>query len=68
MIPPTHHDDNETLWREFVVDFTQAFTDTASSEQVYAALTDLQMKGEDIDDYIATFKSLIMKAGWKQAA
>ena len=22
MIPPTHHDDNETLWREFVVDFT----------------------------------------------
>ena len=68
MIPPTHRDDNETLWREFVADFTRAFTDTASSEQVYAALTDLQMKGEDIDDYIATFESLIIKAGWEQAA
>ena len=68
MIPPTHHDDDETLWREFVVDFTRAFTDTALSEQAYAALTDLQMKGEDIDDYIATFESLIVKAGWERAA
>ena len=68
MIPPTHHDDNENLWREFVADFTRAFTDTASSEQAYAALTDLQMKGEDIDDYIATFESLIIKAGWERAA
>ena len=68
MIPPTHRDDDETLWREFVADFTRAFTDTASSEQAYAALTDLQMKGEDIDDYIATFESLIVKAGWERAA
>ena len=68
MIPPTHRDDDETLWREFVADFTRAFTDTASSEQAYAALTDLQMKGEEIDDYIATFESLIVKAGWERAA
>ena len=68
MIPPTHRDDDETLWREFVADFTRVFTDTASSEQVYAALTDLQMKGEDIDDYIATFESLIVKVGWERAA
>ena len=26
------------------------------------------MKGEDINDYIATFESLIVKAGWEQAA
>ena len=26
------------------------------------------MKGEDINDYIATFKSLIVKAGWERAA
>ena len=68
MIPPTHRDDDETLWREFVADFTRAFIDTVSSEQVYAALTDLQMKGEDIDDYITTFESLIIKAGWERAA
>ena len=68
MIPPTHRDDDETLWREFVADFTRAFTDTTSSEQAYAALIDLQMKGKDIDDYIATFESLIVKAGWEQAA
>ena len=59
---------DETLWREFVADFTQAFTDTASSEQAYATLIDLQMKGEDIDDYITTFESLIVKAGWERAA
>ena len=39
MIPPTHRDDDETLWREFVADFTQAFTDTASSEQVSGLTT-----------------------------
>ena len=38
MIPPTHCDDDETLWREFVADFTRAFTDTALSKQAYAAL------------------------------
>ena len=32
MISPTHCNDDETLWREFVADFTRAFTDTASSE------------------------------------
>ena len=68
MIPPTHRDDDETLWREFVMDVTRVFTNTASSEQAYAALTDLQMKGEDIDDYITTFESLIVKAGWERAA
>ena len=68
MIPPTYHDNDETLWREFVADFTRAFTDTASSEQAYAALTDLQIKGKDIDNYITTFESLIVKAGWERAA
>jgi hypothetical protein len=37
--------------------------DTASSEQAYTNLTKLEMKGDEIDNYVATFKNLIVRVG-----
>jgi hypothetical protein len=71
VVPPlalTHLDMDEILWVEFVVEFTQAFIDTVSSEQAYSDLTKLEMKGDEIDDYVATFENLIVRAGWEHRA
>ena len=64
-IAPTYADNDEWLWDEWVADFATAYADTASAEQVYADLLNLQMKNEDIDDYISTFNYLLTKAGWE---
>jgi len=56
------------LWTKWKTAFTTAFTDTASAEQAYADLTKLEMRGNKIDEYIATFEHLREKAGWECAA
>jgi hypothetical protein len=65
---PIYHDDDERLWNEFVDDFGRAFADTAAAEQAYADLTRLEMKGDEIDEYVATFEHLLSKAGWDRDA
>jgi hypothetical protein len=42
------------------------FTDAASAEQAYEDLTKLEMKGDDIDEYVAAFERLIIRAGWER--
>jgi hypothetical protein len=42
--------------------------DTMSSEQAYSDLTKLEMKGDEIDDYVTTFENLIVRAGWEHGA
>ena len=59
---------DERLWTEWETTFTTAFTDTASAEQAYADLTKLEMRGDEIDEYIATFEHLREKAGWERTA
>jgi len=60
----THYDD-EAPWDDVVHDFEQAFADTASAEQAYADLARLEMKGDEIDEYIAIFEHL---PGWERTA
>ena len=67
-IQPIYADNDENLWNEFVNDFAQAFADTAAAEQAYADLSKLEMKGDEIDEYIATFEHLLARAGWDRAA
>lgn len=67
MIPPitliyTYNDEN--LWNKFINKFGQAFVDTAAVEQAYADLSKLEMKGDEIDKYIATFEHLLARVGW----
>ena len=66
--PPTHNENDEWLWTHFVDEFQRAFTDTASAEQAYEDLTKLEMKGDDVDEYVAAFERLIVRAGWERNA
>jgi Retrotransposon gag protein len=56
---------NKTLWTDFKMAFTDAFTDTAKKEDAYQKLKHLKMKDELVDDYITVFNSLAVKAGWE---
>jgi Retrotransposon gag protein len=56
---------DETLWTDFEVAFTTAFTNTAKKEDAYQKLKHLKMKDELVDDYITAFNSLAAKAGWE---
>jgi Retrotransposon gag protein len=56
--------DDETLWTNFEQRFKDAYTDSNKKRAAYDKLMTLQMKGGDIDTYIATFDNLLAKAGW----
>jgi Retrotransposon gag protein len=56
--------DDETLWMNFKQKFKDAYTDSNKKRATYNKLMTLQMKGGDIDTYIATFDNLLAKAGW----
>jgi len=59
-------DNDERIWNEWVANFKQAFADTASAEQAYAELMKLEMRGDEIEEYIAAFEHLRLKAGWER--
>ena len=62
-VQATHQADDEVLWNDFITDFTGAF-----AEQAYANLTKLEMKGDGIDEYIAVFEYLLIRARWERDA
>ena len=62
--PNRYADTDERLWMEFETAFQAAYQDTTRAQDVYMALMQLEMKGWDIDTYIATFDRLVACAGW----
>ena len=54
----------ENLWRVVETRFTNTYTDTAVRSRSQRLLKELQMKQENLDDYIAEFQSLANKAGY----
>ena len=54
----------ENLWQVVITRFTNAYTDTAIRSQSQRQLRELQMKQENLNDYIAEFQSLANKAGY----
>ena len=67
-IPLTHHANNKVLWNDFITDFESTYADTASEEQAYTDMTKLEMKGDEIDKYIAVFEYLLIPASWERDA
>jgi hypothetical protein len=63
-----YNNNNERLWKEFLNDFCTTFMDTMSAEQAYANLLKLEMKGEEIDEYITNFEFLLRRARWEKMA
>ena len=56
---------DKQIWQEWEQVFDLTFTDTALVEQAYAELTKLEMKNDEIDEYITTFKRLCVRARWE---
>ena len=57
-------DTDERLWTEFEAAFQAGYQDTTRAQDAYTALMQLEIKGWDIDTYIATFDRLVARAGW----
>jgi hypothetical protein len=60
----THADVDEALWEDFIAEFKRAFAET--SYEVRSKLDKLQMAGDDIEMYIATFDNLMRRAGYER--
>lgn len=55
---------NEVLWAEFETAFRDTWTDMSKKQTAYDQLMKLTMTRWDIDNYIANFERLALKAGW----
>ena len=55
---------NKQLWGTFKAAFEVAFIDLATIEKAISLLAVLELKGEDMDIYIAKFNSLMRKVGY----
>ena len=56
----THSDTDEALWEDFVAEFKRTFAEP--KWEVFDKLKNLQMSGDDIEMYIATFEDLMRRA------
>jgi hypothetical protein len=57
-------EDDEDLWQEFEKEFKRAFISSTAKETAYVKLQALKMKGDQLDEYIAEFVTLIGELGW----
>jgi hypothetical protein len=57
-------EDNEDLWLEFEKRFKRAYILSTAKENAYVKLQSLKMKGDQLDEYIADFSTLIGELGW----
>ena len=59
-------ENDEALWTTFEQHFRSAFIDTTKKEDALTTMLALQMKGDDLDTYLATFEHLRQSAGWER--
>jgi hypothetical protein len=57
-------EDDEDLWIEFEKRFKRAYISSTAKESAYVKLQSLKMKGDQLDEYIADFSTLIGELGW----
>jgi hypothetical protein len=57
-------EDNKDLWVEFEKRFKRAYILSTVKESAYVKLQTLKMKGDQLDEYIADFSTLIGELGW----
>jgi hypothetical protein len=56
--------DDKELWQEFERRFKRAFISSTAKESAYIKLQSLKMKGDQLDEYIADFSTLVGELGW----
>jgi hypothetical protein len=57
-------EEDEELWRGFKSRFKRAYISSTTKENAYIKLQSLKMKGNQLDEYIADFSTLIGELGW----
>jgi hypothetical protein len=57
-------EDNEDLWVEFEKRFKRAYISSTAKESTYVKLQTLKMKGDQLNEYIVDFSTLIRELGW----
>ena len=62
--PNCYLETDERLWTKFETAFQAAYQDTTRAQDAYTVLMQLEMRGIDIDTYIATFDWLVARTGW----
>jgi hypothetical protein len=62
--PPTHAENDPTLWEWFARAFRDAFTDSTKKQDAYSRLTKMELDIDKVDSSITLFKCLIREAGW----
>jgi hypothetical protein len=55
---------DEVLWTEFETDFRRAYTNSTEQLDAHQSIKRLKMNGEDLDTYVAMFKTLARKANY----
>jgi len=61
---PTHANTDEVLWEDFTTEFKRAYSEIL--EELLARLGNLQMAGDEVEMYIATFENLTRRAECKR--
>jgi hypothetical protein len=56
--------DDEDLWIEFEKRFKRAYISSTAKESAYVKLQSLKMKGDQLNEYIVDFSTLIGELGW----
>jgi hypothetical protein len=56
--------EDKDLWKEFEKRFKRAYISSTAKENAYVKLQSLKMKGDQLDEYIADFSTLIGELGW----
>jgi hypothetical protein len=57
-------EDDEELWLEFERRFKRAYISSTAKENAYIKLQSLKMKGDQLNEYIVDFSTLIGELGW----
>jgi hypothetical protein len=57
-------EEDEDLWKEFEKRFKRAYVSSTAKEAAYVKLQSLKMKGDQLDEYIVDFATLIRELGW----
>jgi hypothetical protein len=57
-------EEDEELWQGFEKRFKRAYISSMAKENAYVKLQSLKMKGDQLDEYIVNFSTLIRELGW----
>jgi hypothetical protein len=59
-------DEDPQIWDSFILDMDRVFKDINTKDQAITELMNLQMAGDQLDEYNTAFNHLLRKCGWNR--